>query len=815
MVDIYIKRRERLYYIAYTLWMIYAVLNITMWGDIEFINIICQYLRKIAYLLLVIRFFYKQDYTRKDILGIFLIIFSCFLASHSVYNKQIIPVAIFVCFVGDVEFEKVLRLTLLIQTIIMLVTIMASQMGIIEDVIWYEGERVRHSLGYEYCGYPAHLLFFMTMMWFCIRRKVNLIEAICFFVVNYMMYRATDSRTDFLLAVLFLLGGKVWSKQYCNGIINDIRNFFIKYGYAFIAILSIVLHIAYTPNIGWMEKLNHILNNRLHLGKEAIIQYGFSLLGKPIRWFGQGSIKADPTRIYNYVDCSFLKEALSYGVLLLLLLMTGYYFLGKRIIEKNEHFLGWAELMSLVYSVINAHLCVLTFNVFILALGILFSSNGTKSYSFSGSLAKTIPIKFKYYQKRILNRLILIVTFCYLTFVQIKGTSFMVKYESMHRWIICGVILFIAVLNAEYGRVVVDNKKTKKIFLLNVCMSFLILAAISDFFVVKKFQYSAFCIIVFGGILLKSLQSMKKPDLVISDFLISYKIWFIVNAVLCIFLRPAFSGIHYSGLFTSPDYLGIVSLIALVMFLDFNNKKYQLFHMIGVYISLYFAWMTQKFWIVFMAFIIIMFYFAFLIILVIQKKGNIRYCTFWKVVVGVIAGIAVVLMLRKLLYQRYFVLYSGLTFEKDVHEVISQTIPEVIRSGNWIEEVKRSLWLIKEYMLQVNIMGHNYLPEIAGKERWAYNSIAMNFYRYGVVDGIAYMGMIVLYVIESIKVSLQKQNYQLLGIPAVGILIAMVETVEIPFVHIGWMVFWIGIIWIVLIKQEQNDYFVLNESKMP
>ena len=165
------KREEQLYYLAYAFWMIYAVLHITMWGDIELIDFICQYLRKIAYLLLVIRFLYKKTYTRRDVLGIFLIVFSCFLASHSVYNKQIIPVVIFVCFAGDVKFDKILKLTLSIQAIIMVVTIFASQMGMIEDVIWYEGNRVRHSLGYEYCGYPAHLLFFITMMWVCIRKK--------------------------------------------------------------------------------------------------------------------------------------------------------------------------------------------------------------------------------------------------------------------------------------------------------------------------------------------------------------------------------------------------------------------------------------------------------------------------------------------------------------------------------------------------------------------------------------------------------------------------------------------------------------------
>lgn len=366
--------REYVILVAYLLWMCSAVFGITLWKDFTLIKEVRIYFTQAAYLMLIITFLFKDQYSLKDIVGIGTIIFCCVVSGQSVYNETIIPVVIFAYFMSEIKFEWTLKSTFLLQGTIMIITVIACKCGILEDVIWQEGERIRHSLGYDYCGYPAHILFFMTLIWFSIRPKFNIFEVTIFLALNYGIYAATDSRTDFALSIVGMIGFFIWKNNKKTNVLNILKNCLIQYGFMLAAVISIAGHWIYNANNSIMAKINIILNGRLALGHDAIEKYGFSLFGQKIRWFGQGGVKADPTRVYNYVDCSFLKEGLSYGLVFLIFLGMGFYFAGKKIILSKNYALSWAVLMSLAYSVINAHLCVLTFNVFILVIGSCFSN---------------------------------------------------------------------------------------------------------------------------------------------------------------------------------------------------------------------------------------------------------------------------------------------------------------------------------------------------------------------------------------------------------------------------------------------------------
>lgn len=370
------KREIRKYLIlsAYLLWLCSAVLGITLWNDFTLIKELRNYFMQLAYLMLIITFLFKSQYSQRDVIGIGVILFCCIVSAQSVYNNTIIPVIIFAYFMSEINFEWTLKSTFLLQAIMMIITIVACKTGILEDIIWQEGDRIRYSLGYDYCGYPAHILFFMTLIWFSLRKKARIFEGALFLFLNYGMYVITDSRTDFALSVVGVAGFFIWERSQKYKSLNIIKNHITKYSFMIAAIVSIIVHWIYNEQNSTMAKINMLLNGRLALGHDAITTYGFSLFGQKIRWIGQGSLKADPTRVYNYVDCSFLKEALSYGIVFFIVLGIGFYIASKKIILLKNNILGWAILMSLAYSVINAHLCVLTFNVFILILGGCFSN---------------------------------------------------------------------------------------------------------------------------------------------------------------------------------------------------------------------------------------------------------------------------------------------------------------------------------------------------------------------------------------------------------------------------------------------------------
>lgn len=362
-------REEKIFLIAYVLWMIDAIVGITMWNDVEIIKIACDFMQRSAYILLVIQFLLKKQYTKKDVIGVFLIIFICFLGYHSVYNKYIIHTMILVYMSANVDFRKILRCTLVLHGAFMIITIYASHMEVIENVIWdSDSTRIRQSLGYDYCGYPAHIMLFMTLAWFCLRKKAHFIDTVILFLINFWIYCMTDSRADFYLALLAILGF-VLKK-------NRIRlPCYMKYGFVFVSFFSIIIHGAYGFGIGILDKANSILSNRLYYGFQAIRNYRLNLFGTEIRWVGQGGLKSNPDLVYNYVDCAYVKEIYSFGIIFWILLMLGFYFLSKRLehIEQNKYY-SWAILITLFYSVINAHLSMVVFDVMFLLLGNVFSN---------------------------------------------------------------------------------------------------------------------------------------------------------------------------------------------------------------------------------------------------------------------------------------------------------------------------------------------------------------------------------------------------------------------------------------------------------
>jgi hypothetical protein len=451
----------------------------------------------------------------------------------------------------------------------MLVTVTASLTGRIEDVIWYEGERVRHSLGYDYCGYPAHLLLFMTMLWIGIREKLRLPEMGFLLILNALIYYLTDSRTDFYLVILGILGAGIWCMECSNRFLCSLRAILTKYGFWIAAAASIALHILYgTTKVSVLVKLNALLNSRLSLGYAALCQYGISLFGQKIRWIGQGSLKADPTKVYNYVDCAFLKDLLTFGLLFIILLGIGYWILGKRILASGKQVYGWIVLISLAYAVINAHLCMPAFNGCFLLLGCCFAEPGgaratEQCRSFEAALGTLVPKGPGRQTKRALRMLLLFVWLLLLVFLQRQENSTVVSGAQMVIWATALLILVLSALCYEAS----DKPGLRKSALYRCVWLFLAAVLIVDFAVSRKFRYAGFAMLAFGGLLCRSWHSMEKPEELLEEFVWAYQLLFWLNSAAIAGKVLLHSGSAGAGLFANVQTCVSFSLIALAVFI--------------------------------------------------------------------------------------------------------------------------------------------------------------------------------------------------------------------------------------------------------
>lgn len=371
-------RSSLLFLIAYVMWITVTLLRYTYIINLfpaKFpINVVLVYTQWLVYLLLALKFWDDRMYRIRNFVGLATVFFIGGI-EYFVQGKtgQIFMLCIFIYSAANVDFDDILKVSLFVEVVVFMLTIGLSFGGIIPNNIWDEGMRHRYDLGFTYCTFGSHLMLFITMVYSCIRKRITFFEAVALAAVNVWLYSYNDTRLDLCIVIPFLVFFYVWT-HFAKGIRkNIITRVMFQYSGVIIAVISIVAQVFYDPDIYISGKINELLSNRLDLGCRAVEEYGFTLFGQYIRWVGQGGVKLDPSLVYNYVDCSFLKYTLNFGIVFLILLLTGLVYIGGKAIERGEQVLCVSLLFLYVFAMVDAELCVLAFHPFLLKIGELLN----------------------------------------------------------------------------------------------------------------------------------------------------------------------------------------------------------------------------------------------------------------------------------------------------------------------------------------------------------------------------------------------------------------------------------------------------------
>lgn len=367
-------RSNLLFIVAYVMWITIALLKYTYIKDIFAIKEMIVYTKYVVFILLVLKFFDEGIYRFRNFVGLAIIFFVGYI-EYSVQDETVslFVLCIFIYSASRVEFEDILKVTLLVEILILVITVGLSLKGVIPNNIWDIGVRQRYDLGFIYCTFSSHLMLFITMVYSCIRKRITFFETVVLLLINLWLYSYNNTRLDLCIVIPFLIFFYVWTHFSRTVKGNFINKLLFQYGGPFIAIFSILAQAFYNSSKPLYIKFNELLSNRLSLGYDAIQEYGFTLFGQHIRWIGQGGIKKNPYLTYNYVDCSFLKYTLNYGVVFMILLLIGLVFIGKKAIDRNEQALCVSLLFLYIFAMVDAELCVLAFHPFLLKMGELIN----------------------------------------------------------------------------------------------------------------------------------------------------------------------------------------------------------------------------------------------------------------------------------------------------------------------------------------------------------------------------------------------------------------------------------------------------------
>ena len=329
--------KKTILYIAYSVYLILGII------ESSFYAIYVQNYSKIILFSCIILLFLGESITfsvnYKDMmLGIVLI--ACFVYLYLFIGLGVSLIPLFMYSTRNIDITGIIKISYIISIILLIIIMISSYLGVIENYIYYDTTRERQYLGFRYALYPSSILCnIIFLKVYLDKERISWKSIILLLISSYILYTLTDSRLTFVLGGLILIFSAV--NKIIPSICKKILSRLLIFSYAFVGIISLYFTLNYNHLIDWQENLNEILGGRLSLGYSTLEFYGYGLFGIEVELVGNG---LDVNGIvnsssYNYVDNLYVQLLLKTGVLFLvffIICMTYVTYLTYK--QKNLYF---------------------------------------------------------------------------------------------------------------------------------------------------------------------------------------------------------------------------------------------------------------------------------------------------------------------------------------------------------------------------------------------------------------------------------------------------------------------------------------------
>lgn len=357
-----IKNDQFLFYVAYSIYLVFSILSKTFFYKYYGDNI--YRIVKLIYLfLLLINEIIKFNKKRKEYSFLSLAI-CLFIGAILAYNEKILSDATLtialIYFGRNASFKKIAKLTIIESSILLLAVICSSYLGIIDNYIFDNGYRRREYLGFTYALFAPAILSNITCLYIYLRNKcIQFKEIILLSLINVWFYLKTNSRLSCYLT-LFLLLLIFMNKLFINHqIYIKTKNFILcKLSVHLMWMLSVITFITsffYDSTSEVWIKLNKILSTRLSLQNYSLKTYGITLFGdKTIPWVGNAlDAKGNPSSgVYLWVDNLYLFFMQRFGIITFIVVLIFLIIFLMKLSKKKEY------LILLLFSILAIRLCI-------------------------------------------------------------------------------------------------------------------------------------------------------------------------------------------------------------------------------------------------------------------------------------------------------------------------------------------------------------------------------------------------------------------------------------------------------------------------
>ncbi|MCR5794282.1 MAG: hypothetical protein K6G61_02875 [Solobacterium sp.] len=249
-----------------------------------------------------------------------------------------LKIVLFMAAVHKTDLKKIFMILLGVHIVFTLLVFAAFRAGMITDVIVpRKNGAIRHSLGFIYpLDLHGHYLSMVFMYMYIRAEKFGIRDALLVNALSALLFIATNARTD--LAVI-LLASLVLAAVNRIGLkkIGTCAAGICAAAYTLaLSVTPFILTAVYDPENAFMARLNRMLTGRLAIQHRVIRETGYPLFGRVMEWIGWGAYDGTDRPDYNFIDCTFLKDTVDFGILFEILFIIGMIALFVYLLKKED-----------------------------------------------------------------------------------------------------------------------------------------------------------------------------------------------------------------------------------------------------------------------------------------------------------------------------------------------------------------------------------------------------------------------------------------------------------------------------------------------
>lgn len=338
-MNLKIKRKELLQYILLLMVILPILLRHTYFTSyrddsrttIDNILSIMRYLAMIFSIIQII--LYSQYKVKQWFIIVFCVGISCISTILSKDSAVILNTIALIALL-DMPKEKLIKELLIISSLVLIITVFFSQIGIFPNIFRDSGTRNRYMLGFKWPTYGATIFYFCVVDYIILKHgKITKLSLLIILLINYILYKFTNTRSVFFEILILITFFFLFEKKIDK--LKGLEKKMIIMVPWFAAFLSYIMAYIYDQSIYILNVLNKIFTQRLNYGNIALKKYGISILGQYVQW--SQLAREDTLTVDNLcVDSSFLDLLIRKGLLFLIIILIIYSVIIRQLIKKGE-----------------------------------------------------------------------------------------------------------------------------------------------------------------------------------------------------------------------------------------------------------------------------------------------------------------------------------------------------------------------------------------------------------------------------------------------------------------------------------------------